>query len=424
MESTVTALPDNGNRWHRLARRTLLTALTQLKFGQLTLQEGEVYQVFGDVDAPLKARVIVHDTAFYSKILVGGSIGAAEAYIDGLWDSDDLSSVVQVFAANLSLLDGIERKLGWLTSIADVISHRLRRNSSQGAKRNILAHYDLGNEFYQLFLDRDMLYSSAVFAGNNNAYHQLGADDLAQAQQQKMHAVCEQLDLQPGQTLLEIGTGWGALAIYAASHYGVHVTTTTISDAQYQYASERIAAAGLTDKITLLKQDYRLLRGQYDRIVSIEMIEAVGHEYLPGFFRQLNTLLKTDGRLLLQAITIADQRYDQYRRGVDFIQKYIFPGGCLPSISRMSQLLTAQTDMGIWSVKDLGLDYARTLKCWHDRFIAMLPQVRQLGYSDEFIRMWRFYLSYCEGGFLAGTTSTVHLVAVKPGYRQSQAIAQ
>jgi cyclopropane-fatty-acyl-phospholipid synthase len=316
---------------------------------------------------------------------------------------------VQVFARNLALLDNIERYFSWLSNGVSRLKHVLNRNSEAGSKRNILAHYDLGNDMYQQFLDPEMMYSSALYPNDDST--------LEEAQIHKLHTICERLDLTPGQTLLEVGTGWGALAIYAAKHFGVNVTTTTISDAQYDYAEARVKQEGLEDKITLLKQDYRLLTGEYDRVVSIEMIEAVGHEYLGGFFEKLQHLLKPNGRMLIQAITIADQRYNSYRKSVDFIQRYIFPGGCLPSVSEMTKHIAKRTDMVTWSVSDMGKDYARTLKHWHENFDAAYDKIKALNYGDDFIRMWKFYLSYCEGGFLERTTSTVHLVAVRPQYR-------
>lgn len=393
----------------RAARKIFFKALAAVQGGSITLVEGNHRHHFGAPNAALAAEMVIVDPRCYQRMLFGGSIGAAEAFIQQQWHCNDLTTLVRIFANNLKLLDNIEARFGWLKHGIHLIKHRFSRNSMAGAKRNILAHYDLGNDLYQQFLDDSMLYSSAIYPHS--------AAGLAEAQQHKLQLICERLDLRPGQSLLEIGTGWGALAIYAAKHYGVNVTTTTISEAQYQFALQRIRDAGLTNQITLLKQDYRLLEGQYDRVVSIEMIEAVGHEYLPGFFAKLNHLLLPHGKLLLQAITINDQRYDSYRRGVDFIQRYIFPGGCLPSVSVMANQLAHQTELVIDGLHDFGIDYAHTLNDWQQRFVAALPQVKQLGYGDDFIRMWRFYLSYCEGGFLARTISVVHLTAAKQGYQ-------
>ncbi|MCL1138791.1 SAM-dependent methyltransferase [Shewanella pneumatophori] len=396
-------LPDS------LARKLLLGVLPGLTEGHLCLIDGDKSYEFGHKTSDLHATIMVLNPRFYRQVLLSGSIGAGEAFIQAHWSSPDLTKVVQLFARNLPLLDKLEQKLSWITAPFARLSHLFNRNTEAGSKRNILAHYDLGNKMYEQFLDKEMLYSSAL-------YPHSGAT-LDEAQQHKLKTICERLDLTPGQSLLEVGTGWGALAIYAAKHYGVKVTTTTISDAQYEYAKKRVEQEGLQDSVTLLKDDYRILSGEYDRVVSIEMIEAVGHEYLPGFFKKLQSVLKPNGRLLIQAITIADQRYDSYRKGADFIQRYIFPGGCLPSVTRMTNELTKHTDFVTWSIDDMGLDYAKTLKDWHDNFDAALPQIKRLGYGDDFIRMWKFYLSYCEGGFLERTTSTVHLVAVRPQYR-------
>ncbi|OIN08106.1 cyclopropane-fatty-acyl-phospholipid synthase [Shewanella algae] len=389
--------------------RVMQQALNALEGGCLKLQLGSEQWTFGPLDTDLVAIIRIHDERFFRKVILGGSIGAGEAYIQGYWSSPDVTAVVRLFARNLPLLDKIEQRFSWFSNTVSRVKHLLRRNSKAGSKRNILAHYDLGNHLYQAFLDSELLYSSAVYP------HEQA--QLDEAQQYKLQLICERLDLQPGMSLLEIGTGWGALAIYAAKHYDVKVTTTTISDAQYQYASERVAAEGLSERITLLRQDYRQLSGQYDRLVSIEMIEAVGHDYLPGFFAGLDALLKPSGKLLLQAITIKDQRYDSYRKGVDFIQRYIFPGGCLPSVTEMTRHLQRQTSMTLWSLDDIGLDYARTLNDWHANFDDARERVRELGYGEDFVRMWKFYLSYCEGGFLERTISTVQLTAVKDGYR-------
>ncbi|MCH1929009.1 cyclopropane-fatty-acyl-phospholipid synthase family protein [Shewanella sp. A25] len=396
-------LPDS------LARKILLKALDNLPHGCLTLVEGDKSYRFGEQHSDLHATIVVKHPSFYRQVMFSGSIGAGEGYIQGHWASPDLTKVVQLFARNLPLLDRIEAKFNWLTGSINRVKHFLNRNSQQGSKRNILAHYDLGNALYEQFLDREMLYSSALYPDADAS--------LEAAQLNKLKVICERLELQPGQRLLEIGTGWGALAIYAAKHYGVHVTTTTISDAQYSYAKARVEREGLSEQVTLLTEDYRNLTGQFDRLVSIEMIEAVGHEYLPGFFKKLESLLKPNGRMLIQAITISDQRYDSYRKGVDFIQRYIFPGGCLPSVQQMANHLAKRTDMQLWSIDDMGLDYAKTLRDWHSNFDRAASKVQALGYGEDFIRMWKFYLSYCEGGFLERTTSAVHLVAVRPGYR-------
>lgn len=393
----------------KMAKKVIVSLLNKMASASLTFEEQGTSFQLGNLDADLHGKIIIHHPSCYKKMLFGGSIGAGEAYMAGLWSSPDLTKVVQVLAREQGILDDLEKRFARFVALPSWIYHKARKNTQSGSKQNILAHYDLGNDMYEQFLDNEMLYSSAIYP------HQ-GAS-LEQAQLHKMATICQRLALKKGDTLLEIGTGWGALAIYAAQHYDVHVTTTTISDAQYDYAKARIVSLGLTDKITLLKQDYRTLTGEYDKLVSIEMIEAVGHEYLESFFATCNKHLKPDGKMLIQSITIADQRYDSYRKGVDFIQRYIFPGGCLPSISVMAKNVATHTDMMITGLHDIGLDYANTLQDWHQRFENALPNVRSLGYDDSFIRLWKFYFSYCEGAFLERKISTVHLIAVKPDYR-------
>ncbi len=278
----------------------------------------------------------------------------------------------------------------------------------QGSKRNILAHYDIGNELYERFLDPSMQYSSALYSDR--------ATSLSEAQQNKMRTICEKLELKQSDHVVEIGTGWGGLAIFMAQHYGCHVTTTTISDAQYDFAKNRIEQAGLSNQITLLKADYRTLKGQFDKLVSVEMIEAVGHEYFGTFFETCSSLLKADGKMLIQAITIADARYEKYRKSLDFIQKYIFPGGCLPSIAVISAHMSERTDMVISDIEDIGLHYARTLHDWRDAFEKKWPELVELGYSEEFKRLWLYYFCYCEGAFKERVISTHQIVSRKPRY--------
>ncbi|CAM3986188.1 SAM-dependent methyltransferase [Shewanella aquimarina] len=393
-------------------RALVLRLLEQLQGGRITLVESDTRQQFGELTSGLNAEIVVLDPSFYRDLIQGGSIGAAEAFLDGKWTSPDLTLLIQLMARNQTRLDALEQKVAWLTRIKHLFLRLSQRNTEQGAKRNILAHYDIGNELYERFLDSSMLYSCALYDE--------AAQSLAQAQQNKLRTICDKLELKPGEHVLEIGTGWGALAIYMAQHYGCQVTTTTISDAQYQYAKTRIEEAGLSEQITLLKQDYRRLTGQYDKLVSIEMIEAVGHEYLGTFFETCSKRLKQDGKMLLQAITISDGRYDKYRRGVDFIQKYIFPGGCLPSVAVMSEQIAKRTDMVICDLQDIGLHYARTLYDWRQAFEQAWPQLEALGYDASFKRLWLFYFCYCEGAFKERLIATHHLVARKPRYFGAQ----
>lgn len=395
-----------GNRW---LTNVLFKMLEKLVYGQLSVQEGDNIRTFGS-DTSLRAHVTINDSRAYKKIVFGGSIGAGEAYIDKLWDVDNLTALVRIMVLNMPLLDRMERGLAWLTRPVDLIKHMLNSNHKKGSKRNILAHYDLGNDMYSSFLDPTMMYSAAIYPDKTST--------LVEAQQNKLDVICKKLNLQPTDTVIEIGAGWGGFAIHAAQNFGCHVTTTTISDAQFDEAQKRINALGLTDKITLIQEDYRDLTGKYDKLVSIEMVEAVGHKYLPDFFKQCERLLKPEGKMLIQAITIADQKYEQYARSVDFIQRYIFPGGCVPSNARMLQVIADTTDMVVRRIDDFGFDYARTIQDWRKRFNSSYKDLLQKGYDETFKRLWEFYLCYCEGGFLERSISVVHVVATRPGNRE------
>ncbi|WON78063.1 cyclopropane-fatty-acyl-phospholipid synthase family protein [Serratia sp. UGAL515B_01] len=389
---------------NKSARHIIFTLLQQLQGGGLILREPGIGETrFGDAEAPLQAEVDIFDFRTYRRVLLGGSIAAGESYIDGDWSSPDLTGVLQLLANNMQLVDKLEARLSWITAPWHGLVHLWRSNSQRQARRNIAAHYDLGNGFYQQFLDRDMLYSSALFSETGLT--------LEQAQQAKMRRLCDQLELKPSDHLLEIGTGWGALAEFAAREYGCRVTTTTISQAQFDYANQRIKQAGLTDRVTLLLEDYRQLTGQYDKLISVEMIEAVGKRFLPVFIKRCEQLLKPKGKMVLQAITISDQRYQQYSRNVDFIQRYVFPGGFLPSITALCNTLTRHSDMVMCDLFDIGRDYARTLQEWRQRFEHHWPTLHSQGFDERFQRLWRFYLCYCEAGFLARSISTVQLSA-------------
>lgn len=403
------AVFDNLGWFDRLCRKFTLNFLSQLRHGSITVIEAGEAQQFGDADAELKTTITVTDPAFYQKLVLAGSVGGGEAYIHGFWRCDNLTALVQIFARNLDVLDKMDSTWARLSRPMLKLLNFRNRNTISQSRRNIAAHYDLGNAMYQLFLDPSMMYSSAVYPTADST--------LEQAQQHKLQQICERLQLKASDHLLEIGTGWGSMAIYAAQHYGCKVTTTTISQQQYDYTKARIAELGLQDKITLLFEDYRLLTGTYDKLVSIEMIEAVGDDFLDNYFEKCSSLLKPDGIMVLQAITMVDHRYQQYVREVDFIKRYIFPGGCLPSISRMASAVANKTDLVIRQVQDIGFDYARTLKDWCDNFMTQRDAVHQLGYDDNFIRLWHFYLCYCEGGFRERATSAVHLVLSKPQNR-------
>ncbi|WP_137974073.1 cyclopropane-fatty-acyl-phospholipid synthase family protein [Pseudomonas sp. F(2018)] len=393
-----------------LLRRLVLRQLGQLRHGRLSVLENGERLEFGRDGANLHAEIEVLDPALWALVAGNGSIGSGEAYIHGYWSSPDLTAVIRLFVANLDVLDGMERGLALLFGRPLMQGlHWLNRNTRAGSRRNIAAHYDLGNQLFEQMLDPTMMYSAAMFESAD--------DSLEQAQLNKLERICQKLALRPEDHLLEIGTGWGSMAIYAATHYGCRVTTTTLSREQYDYTRQRIEQQGLQQRVTLLLQDYRDLEGQYDKLVSIEMVEAVGHRYLPDYFRQCSRLLKADGLMLLQSITIRDQRYEQACRSVDFIQRYIFPGGALPSVHKLLQVVTAETDMNLHHMEDFGLHYARTLRLWHDNLRRARHQLEQLGYDEYFYRLWEFYLCYCEGGFLERSIGTAQLLLAKEAAR-------
>jgi cyclopropane-fatty-acyl-phospholipid synthase len=396
-----------ANWLDKRCRSLVMGVFAKFSYGQLEVVEGKNHSYFPEnvTDASINGKIHIHDISVYRDFVKGGSIGAAEAFIEGKWSSPNLTNVIRIFAKAQQQTDSLEANKSWSSKLKNTVSHWQNRNTQSGSKRNILAHYDLGNELYTRFLDPDMMYSSAIYPHESAS--------LDEAQQHKLATICQRLSLNADDHLLEIGTGWGGLAIYAAQNYGCHVTTTTISDAQYAYAQSRIEKLGLGDKITLLKKDYRDLNGSFDKVVSIEMIEAVGYDFLPSFFKQCNDRLKEGGKLLIQSITIADQRFKYYKTNVDFIQRYIFPGGFLPSVNVLSQHLTDHSEMVIESLDDIGLDYAKTLAHWRDNFLVSWSTLSTLGYDETFKRLWLYYFAYCEGAFLERSTSTVHLVARK-----------
>ncbi len=394
-----------------LARRVCLRLLANIQCGSLVIHDGGEAFHFGTTGDPAQphAEVHVHDRGLYRMMLAGGSIASGEAYMQGLWTSPNLVTVMRLFSANLPTLELLEARQSWLVRLGLKLSHALKRNTHSGSRRNISAHYDLGNDFFRLFLDPTMMYSAALFETDRT-----GLDEASVA---KLDELCRQLELDSGDHLLEIGTGWGGLAIHAASKYGCRVTTTTISKEQYEYARARVRAAGLEDRVTVLCEDYRKLEGSFDKLVSVEMIEAVGHDFYSSYFSRCSQLLKPNGKMVIQAITIADQRYAAARKSVDFIQRYIFPGGSLPSVAVIADHLARDTDLQMVHLRDITRDYALTLAHWRERFLAAQAAVRQLGFDQTFVRMWEFYLAYCEGGFRERIIGTVQLAFAKPGYR-------
>lgn len=402
------------DRW---SKRFVLRWLNNIHTGHLVINDdGESYH-FGDVRAPLSAVVTVTSPIVYRDILFNGLVGAGEAYMRGAWHSSDLVEVIRVLSANMDEMQSQTSVWSSINQRVAGLAHRyFRANTQANSRLNIAAHYDLGNDFFSLFLDKSMMYSAAIYPTQEAS--------LEVAATYKLEHICQRLQLTKDDHLLEIGTGWGGMAIYAATHYGCRVTTTTISKEQYDHAREQVVAAGLEDKITLLLNDYRDLEGQFDKLVSIEMIEAVGHRYYQQYFSACSRLLKPHGLMLIQAITVPDQRYEITKKSTDFIQRYIFPGGELPSITVMSAHITRDSNMQIVGVDDITLDYAKTLQAWRERFFHAIDQVREQGFDDTFIRMWDFYLAYCEGGFRERTISTVQLLMAKPRCQQLPVVAR
>ena len=390
----------------------LLKKLKGLNIGGLTIIDGSTEHKFGDPDDKLHATVNVLSQEFYVFLGSGGINGAAEAYTAGYWSSDDLVKLVQVIIKNKKIMVGLESGLARLTNPITKIIHKQRQNTLQGSKNNILAHYDLSNDFYKLWLDSTMTYSSGIFLNKGTS--------MEDASVEKLDRFCRKLKLSKEDSVLEIGTGWGSFAIHAAKNYGCKVTTTTISDSQFNYAAELIKREGLENQITLLNKDYRELEGSFDKVISIEMIEAVGSEYVPGFFEKASSLLKQNGLMALQGITYNDPNFDAYKNSVDFIRKYIFPGSCLVSMPQIKSAIKTKTDLALVDVEDITRHHARTLEIWREDFKKVLPEVKELGFSESFIRIWEFYLIYCEAGFLENLIGDFQFIFAKPDAKDIQ----
>jgi cyclopropane-fatty-acyl-phospholipid synthase len=392
----------------RLLKRGVLRQMSCLIHGQITIRDGSDVHTAGEIteDCSLAATVTVHDPLFYRDLALGGSLGASESYVAGHWSCDDLPTLMRIMVRNGEQLTGLDRGLARLRAPLRKVAHLLNRNSRRGSRRNISAHYDLSNDFFQLFLDETMTYSCAIFEREDAT--------LAEASTAKLDRVCRRLALTPQDHVLEIGTGWGSFALHAAREYGCRVTTTTISREQHELATRRVQETGLQDRVTVLLSDYRDLAGQFDKVVSIEMIEAVGHEYLDAFFAAVSDRLRPEGMALIQAITIRDQEYDRYRRSVDFIRSHIFPGSCLTSVSAVMATVKRATDMGLCHLEDITPHYVRTLLSWRERFWANADRVRALGFPEHFLRMWDHYLCYCAGGFAERWIGTVQMLFAKP----------
>ena len=388
-----------------LARRLVHAHLASQSDGRLRVLEGDDAFDFGDPRRDVDATITVLDPAFYAEVAFGGSVGAGESYMLGHWRADDLTSVMRLMLRNRHALDALETGLARLSAPLRLAAHWLHRNTRAGSRRNISAHYDLGDEFFQLMLDETMMYSCALFERPDMT--------LAEASTAKLDAVCRKLALGPDDHVLEIGTGWGGFALHAATHHGCRVTTTTISPSQYEFARARVQAAGLGDRITVLLEDYRDLSGTYDKLVSIEMIEAIGHRQFEAFFPRCAARLVPGGRMLLQSITIADRHYARARDVVDFIKRYVFPGCCIPSVGALVQAMAAAGNLRIVHLEDIGPHYATTLARWRENFTVNLARVRSSGYPESFVRMWQFYLCYCEAGFAEQALGDAQMVLVR-----------
>ncbi len=412
---TLPLAPIEFGAIDKFLRARLLKQMALLRDSQLRIVDAMGETVLGipapDAKATLHATIEVYDAAFYRQVTANGSVGAGEAYMSGWWQCDDLVALMRMLVRNRDLLDAMEGGPARLAGMAMRAWHALRKNTRNGSRRNIAAHYDLGNDFFRLFLDETLMYSSAIYANET--------ESLDAASVRKLDRICRKLDLRAHDRVVEIGTGWGGFALHAAAHFGCRVTTTTISREQFDLARERVQAAGLGERVTVLLDDYRDLQGQFDKFVSIEMIEAIGHQYLRDYFCKVGALLKPDGMALIQAITIEDHRYEQALRAVDFIKRYIFPGSFIPSVSAMTSAMARSSDLKLFHCEDIGPSYALTLAAWRERFHRRIADVRALGYDDRFLRMWDFYLAYCEGGFRERSTGNVQMLLVKPGCRRA-----
>ena len=414
---TLSTRSEDGARFgalDRALRQRLLATLDGLQGGRVTVRDALGTVTVGEAGDGLQVHMDIRDPAFYRAIAANGSVGAGEAYMDGLWSCDDLVALVRLLVRNRDRLDAMETGLARLGGWAMRALHAFKRNTRTGSRRNIAAHYDLGNDLFKLFLDDNLMYSSAIFAEPG--------ESLEAAQRRKLERICRKLDLQPTDHLVEIGTGWGGMALYAARNFGCRVTTTTISREQHALAVARVEEAGLSDRVTVLLNDYRDLEGSYDKLVSIEMIEAIGHQYLDTYLAKCASLLKPEGLALVQAITIEDSRYEQALASVDFIKRHIFPGSFIPCVSAIAGAAARSSDLRLVNLEDFGPSYALTLNHWRQRFLSRLDQVRALGYDERFIRMWEFYLCYCEGGFIERSIGDVHLLFARPGNRRPQYI--
>jgi len=391
----------------RSCMNLVINLFNKIETGGLTfyLPDGSA-RYFGDKDSSFQVQMTIHDYRFFKDAVLGGDVGLGEAYMKGFWDTDDIPALFSVLIKNRQALANGNMTTAWLVRQKDRLVHALRANTPMGSRRNIGEHYDLSNDFFQTFLDPTMLYSCGLYRGES--------DTCEDAQRRKLQSIIDKARIESTDHVLEIGCGWGGFAMEAVKQTGCRVTGITVSEEQYQLAQERVLQAGLQDKITILFKDYRHVAGLFDKIVSIEMLEAVGHKYLGTFFTACDKLLKPAGRLVIQVITIPDQNYENYRRNTDWIQKYIFPGGHLPSVTALSQVVTRNTSLLMEQLEDIGTNYARTLKDWRESFTLNLGKINSLGFDEIFQRKWIYYLAMCEAGFRERAIGDIQVVFRKP----------
>jgi len=400
-------LPKNSLILDKVARKIILGYFKEIKEGQITVKENSDHMVFGEVTPkfPVKATIEVQNSRMYMDIAAKGLNGSADAFIKGWWTCDNLTNLVRIFTRNRDTANKFESGIANLAIWALKLSHSCRRNNLKESLRNIHAHYDLGNEFFSTFLDDTRMYSCAIFTKPESSLHEASIT--------KIDRICKKLNLSPADHLLEIGTGWGGFSLYAAKNYGCRITSTTISQEQFIFSENLIKKNGLQDQVTILKKDFRELEGQFDKLVSIEMIEAIGHRLYKTFFQKCGQLLKPEGLLAIQAITITDNLFHESKDFIDFIKQYIFPGSCIPSISALCSAASS-SDIKLFHLEDITPHYARTLKEWRTNFLQNKSRVKNLGFTNPFIRLWLFYLCYCEGGFIERQIGNVQMVFTKP----------
>ncbi|MAJ45445.1 MAG: hypothetical protein CMF96_11980 [Candidatus Marinimicrobia bacterium] len=392
-----------------LFRKQILKKFNNLIYGKITVEEKDRKFEFGNSNDKLSVNVTILNDKFYSYIGTNGLIGASEAYTLGYWKSDDIVKLIQIIFRNKETMQSMDSSFSNFVKPLNSLIHKKRENSLIGSKKNIVAHYDLSNDFYQLWLDKTMTYSCGIFTNSNST--------MEDASYEKIDRLCRKINLSKDDNILEIGTGWGSFAIHAAKNYGCNITTTTISNAQYQYVKSIIKKENISNKINLVKKDYRDLDGKFNKIISIEMIEAVGYKYIPTYFKKISSLLTENGQFAMQGITYNDQNFIQYRKSVDFIQKYIFPGSCLISINHITEIIKKYTDLSISHLEDITHHYAKTLNIWRKNFLTKKNEIKKLGFSDEFINLWEFYLVYCEAGFLERNIGDYQFIFSKSGLK-------